>query len=342
MDKQTTILTTHKLAIGYHHRRLAQDINLRLQGGELVCLLGANGVGKSTLMRTLAGMHPPLAGEVRIEGTPLHQLKARTLAQKISVVLTDRVATGNLSAWQVVAMGRYPYTGWMGKLSVQDQKVVEWAIDITGVVPLADRHLHHLSDGERQKVMIARALAQDTPLILLDEPTVHLDLPNRMGIVRLLRRLVKETGKTVLMSTHALDLALQIADQLWLMHHRGLQAGVPEDLVLSGTIEQVFQKEGLQFDLSTGAFRLQAFGDKSIALYGLGPAFVWTQRALEREGFAINSKKPPLATVEIQDTEGTTCWLLKTGSSTKHCTSVAELLTYVNTIPLPVQPVKSL
>ena len=322
MDKASPILTTRALAIGYRQplpRVLLEDLHLELHQGSLVCLLGPNGTGKTTLMRTLAGMLRPLAGQVYVQQHELHHLKASQLAQKISVVLTDRVDTGNMDGYSVVAMGRYPYTNLMGNLSEKDRHIIQWAIETTETQYLTDRPLHRLSDGERQKIMIARALAQDTPLILLDEPTVHLDLPNRIGIVSLLLKLVRETGKTALMSTHDLDLALQTADQLWLLQGKTLLTGVPEDMVLQGKLATIFQKEGTFFDLSSGTFRLQVPSHHSIRLQGSGHAHYWTQRALERAGYqVVVDDLSPLITVQQEDGQPT--WRLSHQEETVYYT----------------------
>ena len=208
------ILTAEQLTIGYPIAgkpagKVAGPFDLQLRGGELVGLLGPNGAGKSTLVRTLAGIQPTLGGSIYIGGDRLEKLRPADLARKVSIVLTERVEAGNLLVRALVALGRYPYTGWFGRLSKEDEVKVQEAMEMTDTLSLADRSLHTLSDGERQKVMLARALAQDTPLIILDAPTAHLDLPNRVELFALLRRLTRDTRKAILLSTHELDLALQ-------------------------------------------------------------------------------------------------------------------------------------
>ncbi len=328
MADRSTILSAQALSIGYHRQKgnrvLAEQLQLSLQTGELTCLLGVNGIGKSTLMRTLAGMHPPLAGTVLLEHANIRQMQPGALAQKVSIVLTDPVTVGNLSVYQLVAMGRYPYTGWLGRMQEEDHQKVQWAIQTTGITPLIHRHLHHLSDGERQKVMIARALAQDTPLIFLDEPTAHLDLPNRMSIVSLLREMVKETRKAILMTMHDVDLALQCADRLWLMQDQSIVAGVPEDLVLQGAIQQVFQHESMGFDITSGNFRLRHQEKLSLCLQGEGEAFLWTRRALEREGYTVNNTEKGTPGIVIPP--GKPTWHISDGPHTGICYSIEELL----------------
>lgn len=308
----SAVLQTKGLAIGYQAKKkmfgfrsgagqcrrvVAEKLDLELYPGELVCLLGPNGCGKSTLMRTLAGVQRPLAGRVLLAGSRLDRISAKEAAKKLSLVLTDRVVTGNLSVYSLVALGRYPYTGWTGRLSIDDEKVVRHAIETTGTRVFAHRHVGDLSDGERQKVMIARAIAQDTPVILLDEPTAHLDLPNRLEIIHLLKRLAREAKKAIVLSTHELDLALQAADRIWLMHapaslhsklpEPGLIVDIPESLVLQGDLERAFRRNGFEFDRLSGSFRLRHDGRMTIGLVGEGVAAYWTRRALERIGCKV-------------------------------------------------------
>ena len=288
------ILHIQNLSIGYRQRKdthvVARDITVELKKGELVCLLGPNGAGKSTLMRTISGGQKPLAGKVLLGNQLIHDLSARQLAKKLSLVLTERVHAGMLTAYEVVALGRYPHTNWAGKLSANDHDLIQWSIEMAGAKDLAERVLSELSDGERQKVMVARALAQEPELMILDEVTAFLDLPRRVEIMQLLRRLAHTTGKAILLSTHDMDLALRSADRIWLLPKGGkLHVGAPEDLVLNGSFEQAFKSEGVSFNRFSGAFHIQQDSEKSIHLIGEGETATWTRRALEREGFAIQS-----------------------------------------------------
>ena len=204
MNEQPPLLTADALTIGYAGRSqprriVAESLTLDLRSGQLVCLLGPNGAGKSTLMRTLAGLQPPLGGHIHIDGQALPTLPPTALARKLSLVLAERVESGNLLVHELVALGRTPYTGWLGKLTPHDHAMVQRAMAATDTLTFAPRRLAQLSDGERQKVMLARALAQDTALILLDEPTAHLDLPNRVEMMRLLHRLTRQTHKAILL-----------------------------------------------------------------------------------------------------------------------------------------------
>jgi iron complex transport system ATP-binding protein len=288
-----TTLTLERLSAGYSRARreplvIVRDVSVELRAGEMVCLLGPNGAGKSTLMRTVAGMQPPVTGRVSLNGEDIHRLPARELAKRLSVVLTDRVSVGVLSAYALVALGRYPYTDWTGRLTDRDHKAVQTALQAVGAEDLASHNVIELSDGERQRIMVARSLAQETPLMLLDEITAFLDLPRRVEIMRILRDLAHITGKAILLSTHDLDLALRSADRLWLLPRNGsFQSGSPEQLVLSGAFESAFHSEGVDFDRSTGAFRLHRGHGRSIVLEGEGVHATWTGRALEREGFRV-------------------------------------------------------
>lgn len=231
------------LLVGYNGCPIAAPVTANLQPGRLVCLLGPNGAGKSTLMRTIAGLQAPLGGSLRING------KDGSNAVEIAIVTTERVVTQGLLARDVVELGRSPHTGFFGRLTAADHDVVNRAAELTGIGPLMNRCMATLSDGERQKVMIAKALAQQTPLILLDEPTAFLDFPSKVATLLLLNRLCKEQGKSILVSTHDLDLALQTAQELWLLPKgEPLIQGTTQELAASGALARCFQAPHLLFN----------------------------------------------------------------------------------------------
>ncbi len=326
-----TVLQTCDLSIGYRNRKVdkvvADEISTSLHAGEVVCLLGPNGSGKSTLIKTLAGMQEPLGGGINIFGRPIQELTPKAISKKLSTVLTDRITIGNLDVFTLVSFGRSPYTGWLGSLREKDKQVVQWAIEATGLQPLVHRDVSTLSDGERQKVMIARALAQDTDLILLDEPTAHLDLPNRVEIMRLLRKLAGETGKGILLSTHELDLALKAGDVCWLISNEGkLFTGVPEDLVLNGTFEQVFARDSFNFDRATGSFKLHEGNGKTVSVKGDEIGQFWTRRALEREGFTVIPDGESDMQIEVTSTGNDYSWELDAGNERSSVTSMQKLI----------------
>jgi iron complex transport system ATP-binding protein len=330
---QTTVLSATELTIGYpiaHHapKVILNNIHVTLQAGELVCLIGPNGAGKSTLVRTLAGMQPPLAGSITLMGDHLRLLTPRELAKRLSVVLTERIDIGVMTAYALVALGRYPYTSWTGRLTPDDEAAVRRAIEAVGGVELAGRDVHELSDGERQKILIARALAQEPAVMLLDEPTAYLDLPRRAEIIHMLKQLARETERAILLSTHDLDLALRNADRIWLLPTGGpLEVGAPEDLVLSGAFEAAFKGEGVMFDAYTGSFRTETEPGGMIDLMGEGLPALWTQRALEREGFCVARwGTDATVRVEIVGDNSSPRWRLVTGVLSEEYSSLSALL----------------
>lgn len=224
------------VTVGYRVKRargpVLEHLDLQVDAGEVVCLIGPNGIGKSTLLRTLAAMQPPLAGRVEVGGYDVRRLTRLDLARRLGVVLTDRLAVGSLAARRVVELGRYPYSGWLGALGARDRRVVDWAIDAVGAGHLAARDFSLLSDGERQRILIARALAQEPVVMLLDEPTAFLDVPSRVDVMQLLRRLARDRGLAVLLSTHEVELALRTADTMWLVTpDRRMRIGPPSTLM---------------------------------------------------------------------------------------------------------------
>lgn len=298
-------LALKNLSVGYiaarrAHKVIAADLSVNLLAGELVCLLGPNGAGKSTLMRTIAGMQAPLVGQVLLDDADLHRLPARDLARRLSVVMTERVSGGLMTVYELVSLGRYPHTNWSGTLTAKDHEAVRWALETVAAAEFSERNVAELSDGERQKVMVARALAQDTSVMILDEITAFLDLPRRVEITRLLRDLTRTTGRAILLSTHDLDLALRSADRLWLLPKGGeLAVGAPEDLVLNGAFEAAFKNEGVDFEAQTGAFRLNRNYEGQVDLTGADVIGFWTARALERAGFQVG-RDSSTATIRVE------------------------------------------
>jgi iron complex transport system ATP-binding protein len=284
-------LRTRDLAVGYRSRRqrraVLEQVSVAAMPGQLVCLLGPNGIGKSTLMRTLARMQPALWGTVELGGRALDSLSAGELARRLGVVLTERVAVDSLRVRQIVELGRYPHSGWLGGLSPHDHDVVAWAIEAVGAGPLADRDFAQLSDGERQRAMVARALAQEPVLLLLDEPTAFLDVPSRVELMGLLRRLTRESALAVILSTHDLELALRTADVIWLLMPGGeLVTGAPEDVMLSGAISTAFEGRRIRFHAEERAFRWLTGERGTAAVSGQGIRCRMACAVLEREGFA--------------------------------------------------------
>jgi iron complex transport system ATP-binding protein len=317
-------LNTEKLNIGYRGKReanrLFENLNLSLHAGEMICFMGPNGAGKSSLLRTLAGLQEALSGKIRLSTPP----GRRDNARQIAIVLTERVNNLNLTVEEIVTFGRYPYLGWNIRLTETDEKIISTAIEQVRLNHILKKKVYELSDGQLQMVMIGRALAQDTPIILLDEPTAHLDLNNRLEIMNLLRDLSRQTQKAILLATHDLDLALQTADEIWLTgNNRNILQGLPEDLVLNGAFDEIFQFKG--FDLRTGKVRHQPYREISVQLLGEGPVYLWTKNALERNGFKISADRAAIRITVVD--EGTTLkWIQEKNNIVREADSIEKLM----------------
>ena len=287
------LLQTQSLSIGYGKYVVQQQLNLTALPRHLICLLGTNGSGKSTLLRTLAGLQKPLHGNVLINKTSLSKLSNSQCSKIFSLVLTDSIHEENMTVFDLVSLGRFPYTNWIGTLSDKDRDIVLEALEQVNLTKKMHAFLHEISDGEKQRAIIAKALTQDTPLVLLDEPTAHLDLPNRIEIMLLLRKLSVNTQKTFILSTHELDLAIQMADSIWLMHPNGVDVGIPEDLMLSGKFQEIFGNDSFFFDQRDGHFSIKPLmGNLQIQLSGEEIPMLWTKHALNRFGIETVNEAP--------------------------------------------------
>ncbi len=253
------VLSANDLCVGYvckcgvnpvHHH-----LNFSLRRGELVSLCGPNGAGKSTLLRTISKLQPQLAGDITLMDKPLESYSEKELSRTIGVVLTDRAQTGGLTVEEVVSLGRQPYTGFFGRLTNSDKELVKSAIHSVGMDANVNKYMAELSDGEKQKVMIAKTLVQECPVVILDEPTAFLDVASRIEITQLLHDIAHEQNRAVLLSTHDLEQALRLSDQLWLLTKHGLQAGTPEELIANHQIDTLFEGRNVYFDEETWTFR---------------------------------------------------------------------------------------
>jgi iron complex transport system ATP-binding protein len=325
-----SFLKLSDITIGYPDKNktntIQSNLNLSADRGELIALIGKNGCGKSTLIRSIACLQPIYSGEISLENKDLFNLKPENRARLLSVVLTGQHSVASFNVRELISIGRDPYTGWLGNLSERDNEIISDAMKMTYLEGFDDRNIYELSDGERQRVFIARALAQDTPLILLDEPTSHLDLSNRINILLLLQKLARDTGKTIIISTHELETAMQVADKLWLMENgKGIIVGTPEDLVINGSFEEIFHHSSYEFDKEYGSFIVQKNLDKYITTHVSKPDGLmarWTTKALSRKGYKISSDAP----VELFVDEEYKSWTLKFNDEIVVTHSIEEAL----------------
>ena len=287
-------LNIDKLSNGYQTGNqeaivLQDEITAVLEPGQLVCLLGPNGAGKSTLLRTLSGFQKPLAGAVSYSGKPLESLSRRALSRQLAVVLTDRFSDRFLTAYEVVSMGRFPYASFWGNLSRRDVEAIDNTLEMLGVTALKNKIFETLSDGEKQKMLLARALVQDTPFLFLDEPVAFVDSPGKIEIMEWLSFFAREHQKGILMTTHDIEIALDYADYLWLINReKPFKTGLPEDLVWQGSINNYFDRQQVQFDPSKGRFGVsKPISGKKVFIKQAGAPARWLKKALIRKGFQV-------------------------------------------------------
>jgi iron complex transport system ATP-binding protein len=302
-----SLLTTNELSIGFNSRSgkplvLQEQLNLQLLEGELICLIGPNGCGKSTLIRTMSGLQSPVSGNVIVEGLEISKISNARLSELISVVLTDRDAVENITVREIVSLGRYHTSNWLGQYNPADEEKISNAISQVSLTGFDHRKFGSLSDGEKQRTFIAKALASDSSILLLDEPTAHLDIPNRVSIMTLLRQLTRKTGHSVLVSTHDLDLALQLADEIWLMtRDKKIFRSTPEVLLQSGYLDTVFGNETLSFNPNSGNFCVKTDHNVSLFVVGKGATYDLTIHAIHRLGFVLGKKDECSIGIEVTD-----------------------------------------
>ena len=291
--KEEIFVECKSISIGYRERSSASvvvksDMTLRAFSGEIVALIGGNGIGKSTLLKTIAGFQTPLSGELLIHQRLAGDYGPKELAREMSFVSTEIVRAASLTVREMVGLGRFPYTNWFGQLTENDQAIIDTAIRQVGLSGYENRQISRISDGERQRAMIARALAQDTRIMILDEPTAFLDISNKYEIVRILHRLAEEQGKCVIFSTHDLNTALSIADHIWLMLDDRVVEGLPEEVAARGYFNSLFPNNPhLVFDPKKGDFRIRKENKGKVKLTAKGQEMLWATKALERIGFEV-------------------------------------------------------
>lgn len=327
-------LTSQNLVVGYKKnrkssKRVCGPLDLVLKAGELVALLGPNGAGKSTLLRTLTGLQQPLAGEIILQDNQLHHYSAQDLAKRIAVVLTERIVISHVSVSQLVGLGRIPHTNRWGSLKKNDLKIVDWALNVSDSWLDRNRPFNELSDGEKQRVMIARALAQEPKILVLDEPTAFLDLVRKVKIFRLLRSLAREKGIAVLVSSHDFEITTRIADRIWLLGQDGaIETGAPEDLMVTGAFQTVFRENEIDFNPLQGTFEITTPLRQTICLEDESPVAQHTIRALQRTGYKVSKEYlPDQRRISIRQNRDNITWHLQTGRKTDTFNSIYELVT---------------
>jgi iron complex transport system ATP-binding protein len=290
MAARDKILSISSLAIGYASGNSGNIILPHLDAsaikGEIVAVFGRNGIGKSTLLRTLAGLQPSLSGKILLSGMDITGYSRSELAKRIGYISTEVVKVNNMRVYDLVALGRFPHTNWIGKIDAESHEVIMGAIARTGMEMLKDRYISELSDGERQRAMIARVIAQETEIIIMDEPTAFLDIAGKYEIIRLLQEVAGE-GRTIIFSTHDFSIALSNADKIWLIHNESLIEGSPEDLVVEGTFEHLFNSELVSFNSVNGTFSFRKESKGKIYVEGTGMLRQWTENAVIRAGYSV-------------------------------------------------------
>ena len=288
------ILSVIDLEIGFVSRGrkrtvLTSPLNATASSGEFIAVIGHNGVGKSTLLRTITGLQSLLGGNVFIKGKNIEDYSRTDIARNVGYISTEPVSVGNMTVYDLVALGRYPHTNWIGKINDDDHNTILSSIVKVGMTDFNGKYINELSDGEKQRAMIARVLAQDTGLLIMDEPTAFLDISNKFEIVHLMHTLTRERGKTVIFSTHDLQTAINTADKIWLVLENGIIEGAPEDLILNDSFDSLFSDSRLKFNKSEGSFVINKDNRKSIRIDGDGLQRLWTEKALNRIGYDLSN-----------------------------------------------------
>ncbi len=322
------IISLDRFAIGHHKENaLLTQLNLTVNRGEMVALIGRNGSGKSTLLKSMIGLLEPLDGVCLLDGSPFSEYSLPQRARQVSFVSSQLTQLPALSVGELVSLGRMPYTGWMGRLTLQDRELIKQALDEVQMASFSERKLDCLSDGERQRVMIARAFVQDTPLMVLDEPTAFLDIPNTYDLIHLLSKF-RDRGRSIVYSTHDLETAMQCADKMWVIHEGRILEGAPEDLGLLGIFNELFADSGIRYDEQAGKFLFSGKSRGGISLEGdQGKTLVWTRNTLERLGYRLENEAEHL--IKIESSPEGYSWILQKQSETTSFKSLYTLARFL-------------
>lgn len=327
------ILSFESLLIGYkagqNRNILLPPLNASAFQGELIAVVGQNGIGKSTLLRTLAGIQKTIGGLILLKGKRLEEYKGYNLAQNIGYISTESVRVSNMKVFDLVSLGRYPHTNWMGKFDRKDRELVSDAIEKVGMTHLTARYINELSDGERQRAMIARVLAQDTDILVMDEPTAFLDIRSKYEIVHLLHDLSKNKRKTIIFSTHDLVTAISESDKIWVTLKELFIEGAPEDLILNGAFDKIFKGSSVNFSASDGSFTFRREMHGKVFVEAEGIEKYWMGKAANRAGYEISSN-PADAELKITLGNDNKKWIVSTDSSSMEFGSIYELVNWLN------------
>jgi iron complex transport system ATP-binding protein len=325
--KSAGILSLDSLKIGYtsgrHEKVLLPPINATASKGELIAVIGKNGIGKSTLLRTIAGLQQAIDGKILFSGKNINEYSRIELAQIVGYISTEIVKVSNMSVYDLVSLGRFPHTNWLGKIDKGNHNAIMDALEKTGLSSYRNRSVAELSDGERQRAMIARILTQDTGLMIMDEPTAFLDIGSKYEILHLLHLLSNDNDRTIIFSTHDLHMAVSQADKIWLIVENELIEGAPEDLMIQGAFDHLFDSSPVKFNSDNGVFSFRSEEKGSIYLEGEGLMRHWTEKAINRAGFSVSAEKTiPYITVPYGDNK---MWYLCTSNLSHEFGSIYEL-----------------
>jgi iron complex transport system ATP-binding protein len=325
------IIELESLRIGYltgkHENLLMPPITTSAFRGELIAVIGRNGIGKSTLLRTLTGLHPLLGGNVYIYGKNISSYSRIELARQSGYISTESMGVNNMNVYDLVSLGRYPYTDWTGRIEKRDHESIMNAIKKTGMTAFRERFISELSDGENQKAMIARLLAQDTGIMLMDEPTAFLDIGSKYEILDLLKMLSHEGGKTIIYSTHDLHMAITCSDKIWLLSGTGLAEGAPEDLIISGAFEHLFDPSAVEFDTDMGTYNFRSRRKGVISVEGDGIKRHWAEKALNRAGYSVSATPASLSVIVPSDDNDR--WKISLNGSVTEFSAIYGMIRYL-------------
>ncbi len=330
MIKETKeILVLDSLEIGYGSGRnmkvLLPSLSASAKKGELIAVIGRNGIGKSTLLRTLAGVQESLGGRLYYSGHDIREFSKPELARKVGYISTEIIKVSNMRVYDLVALGRFPHTNWIGRIEIHDQNIIQDALEKTSMNPLSRRFVAELSDGERQKAMIARLLAQNTGIMVMDEPTAFLDVASKYEILHLMHWLSDKEKKTIIFSTHDLQMAVSQSDKIWLMLDDELLEGAPEDLMISGAFSRLFDSSAVIFNSQEGTFSFRSEAKGNIYIEGTGTNRLWTEKAVRRAGIDISDERTlPFISIPTSDNPN---WRLSSHAGKDEFPNLYKLIT---------------